>query len=77
MAVVVMVFVCVVEGFPIVCACVVTVCVVEGFPVACACVVTVCAVEGFPVVSAWVVDKINVCVIADIVDLISVKIIFL
>ena len=70
------VVVCVVEGFPVVCACVVTVCVVEGFPVVCACVVTVCAVEGFPVVCAWVVDEINVCVVADIVDLVSIKVIF-
>ena len=42
------VVVCVVEGCPDVCACVVTVCVVEGFPVVCACVVTVCVVKGVP-----------------------------
>ena len=47
-SVVVCVVVCVVEGCPDVCACVVTVCVVEGFPVVCACVVTVCVVKGVP-----------------------------
>ena len=47
--------------------------VVDFARVVCACVVNVCAPERFLSVCAWVYDKINVCVVADIVDLVSKK----
>ena len=80
-SVVVCVVVCVVEGFPVVCACVVTVCVVKGVPEAVAArdvtiFVDFPVVVGKTVVAAWVVDELNICVVDDIVDVVYIKIIF-